>query len=450
MDMKRPQQLSPGPILKTGKENLGADMRLINKTFKQVGRRFIVGLILLFAGEAIAADGLSEITVLRKQAQMRKGPASYYEVLAVIPEKTRLTPSDLVMGWYKIQFENQTGFISSKITQPLAPKEDVFGKMAVQSVDVKLSRHGMSAGAKGFAQRFSKQIKSRPEDIDRIAAYHLDSKAHADFADETYKKVAAMEFQRHIGLPPGGTRSAYTEMEQGVGLSIAGKIGSMTLMNSAELTRYVNQVGQLVVTASSGFDLPFAFFIIDDAEAVNAYACPGGYIFVTRGLLMHIRDEAELAAVLAHEVAHVIYQHGLQELEHRRPMIVADNAFAELEKETGGGEDSQKWQSIEASLDEFALNAYETIFEGRLSRYELDADRIALIYTARSGYDPNALMVLLARLKKAKTASTNEHYTIEQLAQRLQGIGVALNSVPPHPKYFRFTQRWRQQTASLR
>ena len=407
---------------------------------------FIMGLFLSCRASIAQAD---EITVLRKQTQMRKGPASYYEVVDLIPQHTSLTPVETVMNWYKVVYKDKTGFISAKVTQPLAPKEDVFSQMATQVVNMKLSRQGMSAGAKGFASRFSDKIKGDVAIGEEVAAFRLSPDDYTRFASATYKEHSVGQFRKQIILPPDGSRSTYSAVEQGLGMSIAGKIGKMKLMQDPDLTRYINQVGQLVVAASSGFDLPFTFLVIDDPEKVNAYACPGGYVFVTRGLLRYIKDEAELATILAHEIAHVTYQHGLAEISQRKSMIIADNAMAELDEETGSKEDS-KWGAIEDDLDQFALNAYETIFEGRLARYELDADRIGLIYAARSGYDPKAMVQILTRIKKAKTKSTNEHYTIQQIEQRLMGIKLALNSIPSEPKYFRFAERWQKNTMALR
>lgn len=406
---------------------------------------FIMGLFLLCR---VSIAQTAEITILRKQAQMRKGPASYYEVVELIPQHTSLTPVETVMNWYKVVYKDKTGFISAKVTQPLAPKEDVFSQMATQVVNMKLSRHGMSAGAKGFASRFSDKIKGDAAIGEEVGTFRLNSDDYIRFAKATYKEHGVGQFREQIALPPDGSRSTYSVVEQGLGMSIAGKIGRMKLMQDPDLIRYINQVGQLVVAAGSGFDLPFTFFIIDDPEKVNAYACPGGYVFVTRGLLRYIKDEAELATILAHEIAHVTYQHGLAEISQRKSMIIADNAMTELDQETGSGEDT-KWGAIEDDLDQFALNAYETIFEGRLARYELDADRIGLIYAARSGYDPKAMVRILTRIKKAKTKSTNEHYTIQQIEQRLMGIKLALNSIPSEPKYFHFAERWQKNTVAL-
>jgi uncharacterized protein YraI len=241
--------------------------------------------LLLLLPVAAGAATLSEVTILRSNVQMRKGPASYYEVLAAIPENTRLTPLESAMGWYKISYADKSGFISAKAAQPLAAQEDVFSQMATQVVGMKLSSHGMSAGAKGFADRFSKQIKGDPALADEIAAFQIEPAKAAAFTAATYKDVPADYFRKLVKLPPYKVRSAYSYVEQGLGRSIAAKIAAMKLMKDPALIQYVNQVGQLVVSAGAGFDLPFSFFVIDDAEAVNAYACPGGYIFVSRGLL---------------------------------------------------------------------------------------------------------------------------------------------------------------------
>ena len=414
-----------------------------------IGPAPIGALILIHICAISAWADTSQVTVLRNNAQLRKGPASYYEVLAIIPENTGLSPLGQSMGWYKVSHAGQSGFISAKVTQPLVPKEDVFSQMAGQTVNIELSKHGISAGAKGFADRFSRRIKGDPALTAKLAAYRLDPSVHKAFAADTYQQADAGFYHQQVPPPTEGVRSAYSNIEQGLGMSIAGKIGSQKVMEDPALTRYINQVGHLVVAASLGFDLPFAFFVIDDPKTANAYACPGGYIFVTRGLLGLMRDEAELAVVLAHEIAHVTHQHGLQEIERRRPLIVADNAFAELDQETGDTADD-KWKAIEADLDQFALDAYETIFQGRLSRYELDADRIGLTYAARSGYDPKAMLVLLQRLKKNKMPSGNAHYTSHDIEQRLKGINLALSGFPSHGKYFRYADRWRRHTTALR
>ena len=110
-------------------------------------------------------------------------------------------------------------------------------------------------------------------------------------------------------------------------------------------------------------------FILDD-PTVNGFALPGGYIFITRGALAMCADESEAAAIIAHEMAHVIRKHGVQELSKRKVHIKADDAFAELEEETG------EKSADEAELDDLVHKTYENIVAPRLFAYELEADRL--------------------------------------------------------------------------
>ena len=97
--------------------------------------------------------------------------------------------------------------------------------------------------------------------------------------------------------------------------ALAGKYGG--LVDDAKLHNYVNLVGSAVALESGRPDIPYAFGVLN-SESVNAFACPGGYVFITRGALRHLRNEAELAGVLAHEVAHVANQHVLNTIRRAK------------------------------------------------------------------------------------------------------------------------------------
>ena len=178
-----------------------------------------------------------------------------------------------------------------------------------------------------------------------------------------------------------------------------------------------------MVEASDAYDIGFKFFVLD-TEMVNAYACPGGIVFVTRGMLETVIDEAELVCVLAHEIAHIARHHGIEEIEKRKHHVASDDAFAEmdaeLEKLDEGYNDDIK--EIEDELENIALESYETIFNGRLAQYEEEADYLAMIYSLRAGYDYSRLPDLLQRLYAFETESTNEHYSRPQIADRLTAL----------------------------
>ena len=90
-------------------------------------------------------------------------------------------------------------------------------------------------------------------------------------------------------------------------------VASMGSYPDAELQAFVSNLGTRLARLSERPDLPWTFRIVDD-PLVNAFALPGGYIYVTRGILAHFGSEAELAAVLGHEIGHVTARHGVNQL----------------------------------------------------------------------------------------------------------------------------------------
>lgn len=206
-----------------------------------------------------------------------------------------------------------------------------------------------------------------------------------------------------------------------MGQGIAAKIASQGLYHNKPVQDYINEVGQLVVAASDAYDVSFKFFILN-LESVNAYACPGGIIFVTKGALQQMESEAELACFLGHEIAHVTKKHGMKEIEERREMITADNVFVDMDASSDPGV-----AAVSQDLDDMALESYETIFSGRLKGYETEADQMGLRYAARAAYNPHAVLGFLDRLNKGPELSNNEHYTKSENLIRVGKIKSYLN-----------------------
>jgi len=106
-----------------------------------------------------------------------------------------------------------------------------------------------------------------------------------------------------------------TEQEIALGQQAAGEIAqSIGKYPDPKLQAYVEGIGKKLAAASERPELPWSFTVLDD-PTVNAFALPGGPVFVTRGILTHMNSEAELAAVLAHEIAHVVLRHQLQAIQ---------------------------------------------------------------------------------------------------------------------------------------
>ena len=108
------------------------------------------------------------------------------------------------------------------------------------------------------------------------------------------------------------------EEEVAIGRQAAGNIlGAAPLVKDAKLQQYVNRVGRWIASQSERPDLDWHFGVIESND-LNAFAAPGGYIFVTKGLYRSLQSESELAGVLAHEVGHVIKKHHLKILQQSR------------------------------------------------------------------------------------------------------------------------------------
>ena len=172
-------------------------------------------------------------------------------------------------------------------------------------------------------------------------------------------------------------------------------LGRYRLDRNAKLTRYVNLVGKAVALNTNRSELDFKFAVLN-TDTVNAYAAPGGYVFITRGALDNMEDEAELAAVLAHEIAHTTERHIVKELGIKGSNQSAEAGIAHL---IGGAGDPAR-VAFKQAVDK----AMDILFQQGYSRQdEASADQSGNIFLAATGYDPSGLVRYLAKLKKIKS-----------------------------------------------
>jgi len=355
--------------------------------------------------------------VKRDRATVRSGPGSIFEIVSEMAKQDSFLILGKQKGWLDIEYMDIRGFASVKIIDERTAVDDVFSRMGRDETDLKISKHGMSAGVKGFAEKYTQKFQGSQDFLGQYNSLTLNADKFKYFKQVTYYDID-LDAVRNYPIPQYEGKEFYSFNEEGLGFGIAARIADIGILEDAELTEYINFLGHLLVEASDAYDTGFKFFVLD-SDLVNAYACPGGIIFITRGMLEIIMDEAELACVLAHEIAHVARHHGLQELEERKHQIASDDAFAQLDEELesldSGYDDDTK--EIEAELENIALQSYETIFNGRLAQYEVEADNLGMIYAIRAGYDYSKLLELLRRMNDFKTDSTNEHYSSGQQFQ---------------------------------
>jgi predicted Zn-dependent protease len=201
--------------------------------------------------------------------------------------------------------------------------------------------------------------------------------------------------------------------QQEIGESVAiGITNRYPLASDQSLQDYVNLVGLTVASVAPNSDLDYAFGVLETPQ-VGAYSAPGGYIFITRGALNLVQDESELAGVLAHEIAHVAKNHGIEAVKQAK--------FADVVS-TGA-------QAVSADARQYA-NQVEfgtdfVLVKGYSRTQESDADSLAVRYLAAAGYDPGGLLRFLQRLQ----SSTGAGGGMQQLMSTHPGTAERVASV---------------------
>ncbi|MGE0332049.1 MAG: M48 family metalloprotease [Ramlibacter sp.] len=209
-------------------------------------------------------------------------------------------------------------------------------------------------------------------------------------------------------------------------------LGSKPLYADMKVQRYLNQLGRWISLQSTRPQLPWSFAVLDD-PGYNAFAAPGGYVFVTRGLLERVGSEAELAGILAHEIIHVTGRHHLKALQAKaRAGLLTQALTTQLNNKLGG--------AVSAQLLALGRNLYAS---GLDQGDEFDADRNGVALAARAGFDPYGLVTALQQLRTATpddplfALSLSTHPPAQQrLDQLTQAMGdrlAGLGGKPPVP-----------------
>lgn len=206
-------------------------------------------------------------------------------------------------------------------------------------------------------------------------------------------------------------------------------LGSKPLHPDARLQNYVNRLGRWISLQSERPNLPWTFVVLDD-NGYNAFAAPGGYVFVTKGLVDRCADESELAGILAHEITHVTARHHLQAMRKTAQSGMFTQLVASQIRTNAVG------NLVASQLLALGRNLYA---RGLDQSDEFEADRHGVALAARGGFDPYGLPAALQVLRAAApgnplfTLSLATHPPAEQrldqlqqaMGNRLDGLGGA-------------------------
>ena len=210
-----------------------------------------------------------------------------------------------------------------------------------------------------------------------------------------------------------------------VGVVVLGKYPALA---DAKVNAYLNVLGQTLAQAS---DMPELFsgyhFLVLDSDDINAFATPGGHIFITRGLIRCCRTEDALAAVLAHEIGHVQLRHGMKAIEQARMTEALSILAQEGAKSFGSQEVAQLTQAFGGVISDITNTM---INKGYSRSSEYQADAAALSILQRMGYNPGALTdmlgVMARQMKPGGSDFARTHPSPQSRIAELKASGKSL------------------------
>jgi len=196
------------------------------------------------------------------------------------------------------------------------------------------------------------------------------------------------------GINRGQINIITSDEETKMGLEMSAEVAKQyEVYNSAAVTAYVQNVGSKIVQHCDRKDIQYHFAVIKKDE-LNAFALPGGYIYVYTGLMKDIDDESQLAAVIAHEVGHVTARHATERLSAMYGYQFIVNLVL--------GENPNAYAKLIADM----TSATGFLKYSRSNEYE--ADQLGAKYLYATGYDPNGMIELMGKLKTVETREPSQ------------------------------------------
>ena len=189
------------------------------------------------------------------------------------------------------------------------------------------------------------------------------------------------------------------EQEYYIGRAVgATVISKYKVYDDADATAYINLLGQGLALASIKPETFGGYhFLILDSDEINAFAAPGGFIFLSRGMLRLCKSEDEVAAVLAHEIGHVELQHALRAIKGSRLTSALTTLAVEGAKSFGGEQLAQLTEAFEGSIGDITGTLMNSGY-ARKQEYQADASAVRILKAV--GYDPLALARMLNEMEK--------------------------------------------------
>lgn len=226
--------------------------------------------------------------------------------------------------------------------------------------------------------------------------------ANAAWMEQLQKLADPESKERKILSGTSQVLSSSREIDYGTERSIGEALALESMqrfgrpVDNESLQKYVNLVGAVVAQSSLRSTIPYRFTVLD-SPVQNAFAAPGGVIFISKALLATLTDEAELAAVLAHEIGHVSAKHALKSTQRAQFL----QGVGTITAATSGG----KGKEYQALIGDLQSKLFD---QGLDQAMEYEADLAAMETSYRAGYNPLAMIRVLERLQKLEASSVKK------------------------------------------
>ena len=216
----------------------------------------------------------------------------------------------------------------------------------------------------------------------------------------------------------------------------------VTLYEDPEVVGYIDSLGQHIVRHCKRADIPYRFKVVD-ADVVNAFALPGGYVYVYSGLIARAENESELAGVIAHEIGHVVARHGAKLMTKKLGLSIVIQLVA--------GNDPDLWRKLAADF----VGIGGSIGILKYTRdHEYEADAYAVEETYAAGIDPSGMATFFEKLLEMETREPSK---VEQwlsthplTRDRIAEVRKKIAALPAKQGLVRSSNRFRQVQATLR
>jgi predicted Zn-dependent protease len=213
------------------------------------------------------------------------------------------------------------------------------------------------------------------------------------------------------------------QQEVEMGGEYAQQINSqLPIVSDPEVNRYINVLGDQIASRTSRADLDWRFYVVDSRE-VNAFAVPGGYIYVNRGLITRTTRMDELAGVLGHEIGHVVRRHSIEQMEKAQGANIGVTLACVLTS------------ICNSQIAQAGINVAGGAIFARFSRQdELEADQEAVANTVRAGINPQGIVTMFQKLiaeRKSRPDALSSWFATHPLEEdRIEAAQATISSVP--------------------